>query len=212
MNLKICDDREQASNAAAEIISSAMGSALEKGAASLIVSGGSTPGRCLEVLSGMPLDWQRIAVTLSDERLVSVDHAASNERMVRQQFLVGAASAATFLTLCPANVSHIIRNLGCALVGMGEDGHFASIFPDLMSLGSLLDIDAAPGVHRVQTRANDLPRITTNLSLLLKSRTIVLLSFGEIKRNIIDAPDGFPVAALLQQNRVPVQVIWAPEE
>tara|TARA_R110002072_G_scaffold5527_9_gene35418 strand:+ start:1039 stop:1674 length:636 start_codon:yes stop_codon:yes gene_type:complete len=178
--------------------------------AMLMASGGSSPQQCLIELSAYPLDWSRVDVTLTDERLVPVTDEASNERMVRATLFTGAAKSSTFCQLSNLNVSLIASALPVTLVGMGEDGHFASIFPDLTELDSLVDIDAAPACKDVITSASPVPRCTANLSLLLRSRAILLLVFGDKKKQVLEAADGLPVSHLVNQSRVPVEVYWAP--
>lgn len=201
--------REDASRAAAQSIEAAMRNALrERAPCPLIVSGGSSPLVTFELLSKAPLDWSQVQVTLTDERLVDVTDDRSNEKMVRANLLQGSASAAAFRPLDAGPLDHL--QAGCALVGMGEDGHFASLFPDLVHLDTLLSPDAAPEARIVRTVASDVERISMNLSALLRSDLIVLLAFGDVKKQIINSPVGYPVDALLKQTKTPVDIYWAP--
>ena len=89
------DTREEASAAAAAALTAALSRRLElQGDASLVVSGGSTPGRTFELLSAAPLAWQDVHVVPSDERWVAADHDDSNERLVREKLLVNEAANA----------------------------------------------------------------------------------------------------------------------
>ena len=172
----------------------------------VIVSGGSTPKDCLEHLSKADLPWDRAMVSLTDERCVPVDDAASNEGMLREHFFVDRASAAAFQPVGDLQAD----SLSCALVGMGEDGHFASIFPDNPDLESLLDPAAEPQTQQVETAGSEHKRMTLNLAWLLQSDHILLLIFGNAKREIVNNPGELPIAALLSQDQVPVAVYWAP--
>jgi len=178
------------------------------GEAAVFVSGGSSPARCLEYLSAETLPWARVVVAPTDERCVPADHADSNERMIREHLFRAQAVSASFLRLQPCAVEQLRRQAAVALVGMGEDGHFASIFPDTRD-SELLDPDAEPSCAVVETSASPLARVTASLSLLLCARLVVLLAFGRRKRVLIEHPRHLPVSHLLHQGRVPVEIFWA---
>ncbi len=120
--------------------------------ASLAVSGGSTPKAFFEVLSLAPLEWERVDVTLVDERWVDVDDPASNERLVRQHLMQNAAASANFIGLkqpgnfdgsaqaaCDSALKRLAWPLDVVVLGMGNDGHTASFFPDAPELGEALE-------------------------------------------------------------------------
>ena len=222
------DTREQASLAAAEKITQALVRRLEaQNAASLIVSGGSTPGRCFEALAATELDWARVHVLLSDERWVPPSDEASNERLVRETLLQGKADGASLLPMYAddvdiaehcAELGKTIRTLpipfACALLGMGEDGHFASLFPDAENLQQGLDHEGPDLCLPVTTAASPHPRISLTLTALSRSDEIVLLIFGDKKRTVYErakaSGNTYPVAHLIKQKRAPVRVVWAP--
>ena len=221
-------DREAASIAAADRIEAALERRMgDESPATLVVSGGTTPARCFEHLATRALDWERVNVTLSDERWVPADDAHSNERMVRETLLTGPAGQAGFTSLydaarTPAEFSDELETrlrrvpfpFACALLGMGEDGHFASLFPDADNLAQGLDPDGSRMTLPVETAASPHPRITMTLAALSRSDEIVLLIFGDAKLAVLDraiaASNGDPVSHLLRQKRAPVHVIWAP--
>jgi 6-phosphogluconolactonase len=97
---------------------------------------------------------------------------------------------------------------------MGEDGHFASLFPDFEDLEEALDPESRDQCVMVRTAGSPYLRISLTLSALLDSNSIVLLFFGQAKRRVFEAAaagaSNYPVAALLAQDTVPVTVIWAP--
>ena len=138
------DTREEASRAAAERISNALTRRMDgNGAASLVVSGGTTPAATFAELAATPLEWSRVHVVMSDERWVPSDHEDSNEKLVRDTLLIDKAANATLLPVYSEDVQpderseqlqeelkHIPFPFACSLLGMGEDGHFASLFPD----------------------------------------------------------------------------------
>jgi 6-phosphogluconolactonase len=197
-----------------------------KASASLVVSGGSTPAVCFEFLSTTTLDWSKVTVLPSDERWVPPGHEDSNERLVRSTLLRGTAQAANFLplyrpvadpaaalALIESDLASVKRPFSAVLLGMGEDGHFASLFPDFPGLGAALDPENPLNCVLVHSAASPHPRISLTLSAMLDSNHIVLLIFGEAKRRVLElslADKGaFPAGAVLQQIRSPVTVIWA---
>ncbi len=101
-----------------------------------------------------------------------------------------------------------------SLLGMGEDGHFASLFPDFDGLQKALDPDNKAACTMVQTAGSPHLRISLTLSALLNSLHIVLLIFGEAKRLVFEAAKAgdskYPIEALLHHSREPLTVIWAP--
>ncbi|MEM9208293.1 MAG: 6-phosphogluconolactonase [Pseudomonadota bacterium] len=223
------ESRAAAAVAAAQIIKAAVCRRLAANdEATLVLSGGSSPLGVFTELLGLDMPWRRLHVTLSDERWVAPDHEASNERMLYRALLGKAnAQAARFLPLYAADTSIDERSdslsaqlrtlpfpFACSLLGMGEDGHFASLFPDAGNLAAGLDTDNPELVMPVRTAASPHPRISLTLSALSRSDTVVLLIFGEKKREVLeialDEPGRFPVGTLLRQKRAPVRVLWAP--
>ena len=100
------------------------------------------------------------------------------------------------------------------MLGMGADGHFASLFPDADNLATGLDVDAPVACIPVRTEASPYDRISLTLSALSRSDEVVLLFFGDDKREVYerakDVGNGYPVSRLLVQKRAPVHVYWAP--
>ena len=220
--------REAASFAAARHVASAVRHQLERHVrASLVVPGGASPVSCLGWLADTALDWRRVDVILSDERWVPLDHPDSNEAMVRRHLVTGSARTAHLIggfreratvqgRLCELTqkIKNLTRPFACALLGMGTDGHFASLFSDASNLEQGLEIDGEPRFISVDTKASTHPRISLTLATLVQSDCIVLLTFGDRKRQVLDQITNgarqFPVASLLMQNRAPVHVYWAP--
>lgn len=201
-----------------------------RGQAGMIATGGSTPGPLYDALSQTAAPWDRIAVTLSDERWVPPDDPASNERLLRQRLLRNLAAAARLIPLktpapSPAKaVADVDRTLNAlprpfdvTLVGMGADGHVASLFPLAPELGAAL-ADDAPLVCAV--RREDAAGVAERLSLtrraLLGSRVIIVLIEGAEKLAVYrqaqagEDIEAMPIRMVLQQRRAPVQVWWAP--
>ncbi|MGB5246258.1 MAG: 6-phosphogluconolactonase [Woeseia sp.] len=220
--------RGEASAAAASRLHDALASALsQQDKASIVLSGGSTPADTFKRLSQMPLAWDRVTVTLSDERWVPADHEDSNTRMLRNTLLTHQAQHAATLNLfrdgvdvaaalpqLEADFCALPLPFASVLLGMGEDGHFASLFPDFAGLRDALNLQSDAAFVPVSTAASPHPRISMTLSALLKSHEVILLIFGAAKRRVYeDAKAGvntLPIATLLAQTHVPLRVIWAP--
>ena len=226
--LEAFDSREAASHAAAGLLAGSLRRDLDRGSpASLVLSGGTSPGRCYELLSRADLDWRRVRLLPSDERWVPPDDPASNEHLVRCSLMQGRAAEADFLPLyragldpdqAPAAVERDLEALAdpfsAVLLGMGADGHFASLFPDFDGLRQALDPAGAERCVVVRTAGSPFVRISLTLAALLRTRETVLLFFGEDKRAVFEAAaagDGrYPVSALLAQDGENITALWAP--
>ena len=222
------ETREEASVAAAEAIAERLAARLDaQSGASVVVSGGTTPDRCFDLLSEKPLDWRRTQIVLSDERWVPPDDEASNERLVRDALLKGEAVPAKLLSVfsmttgIQARCDEIDQQIrlgpfpfACSLLGMGEDGHFASLFPDAENLEEGVDVDGEQLCIPVTTAASPHPRVSLTLAALARSDAIVLLMFGDNKLEVYEQAkrkgSKLPVAHLLKQKKAPVPVYWAP--
>ncbi|NNL55802.1 MAG: 6-phosphogluconolactonase [Woeseia sp.] len=220
--------REEASAECATRMESALRSSLRQNkSAAIVLSGGSSPADTLGKLSRANLSWDRVTLTLSDERWVAADHDDSNEKMLRETLLQNNAVSAKVLPLfCPdleataapgrlqQKMSELALPFAGVLLGMGADGHFASLFPDFSGLEAALKPDNDNAFVAVKTAASPHERISMTLATILQSREILLLIFGNDKRQVYEdarKPDSaLPVAKLLAQSRVPLRVIWAP--
>jgi 6-phosphogluconolactonase len=200
-----------------------------RGLASLVVSGGRTPLRLFELLRVQPLDWSRVCIALADERWVDPADGASNERLVRDVLLKDLAASARFLGLkngAPTpdlgavsaweTFARVPRPFDAVLLGMGDDGHTASLFPGSPNLPSALNQAAAAGCVGMWSPEPPQSRLSLNLTALLDSRRIVVLISGDSKWRTLgeaQAPgpvQDMPVRAVLRQSRTPVEVLWSP--
>ncbi len=222
------DNQSLASAAAAERVADALKKRLvDQPQASLVVTGGSTPENCYQLLANTALPWDRVHIVLSDERCVPVDHEASNEGMIRRVLMTERAASANLVSIyakelapddqCDAiaeKLNSMPTPFSLSLLGLGEDGHFASLFSDFDRLNEGLDPDSDHRCMLLRTAASRHPRITLTMSTLSRSNEILLLFFGATKRETYERaklPDcDYPVSRLLQQQRTPVHTIWAP--
>jgi 6-phosphogluconolactonase len=202
---------------------------VQRGLASLVVSGGNSPVKLFQALRTRPLDWSRVCVALADERWVEPTDAGSNEKLVRDNLLRDDAAAARFSGLKNAAASPdlgaasawetfapVPRPFDVTVLGMGDDGHTASLFPRSPNLGKALDPSAAAGCVGMRAPTEPHARLSLNLSALLDSRLVYILLLGEAKLATFTAASGggavedMPVRAVLRQERTPVEVVWAP--
>ena len=160
------------------------------GSASLVLSGGSSPIKIFEELSSIDLPWSKVQVTLVDDRLVEADNKDSNQNLILNCFLKSKAKAAQFFPLTEDLItqsSFFKKPFDVILLGMGEDGHFASLFPDMIDDFDAFNRDAKFKIFKTESQGNPfLPRITMNLSLILNSEMIVLLVKGKSKLKVLD--------------------------
>lgn len=193
----------------------------------LVVSGGKSPVPLFQALALQPLAWDRVSLTLADERWVPPEHADSNEALVRAHLLKGRAATALFVPLwtgdatpevavpaVSAALAALPRPFSQVILGLGEDGHMASLFPGAAELAQGLSTGAPVLALRPPHAPH--PRLSLSLHALLQSRDLVLMISGQAKRQVLeralgDGPvEDLPVRAILRQTAVPVSIFWAP--
>ncbi|GAA6143664.1 6-phosphogluconolactonase [Hydrogenophaga sp. 5NK40-0174] len=199
-----------------------------RGHAFLAVSGGKSPIPVFEALSQQTLNWPKVTITLVDERVVPHDHADSNTALVRQHLLKGEAAKARFVPYfdtTPAEITSrslaaltIATNerlaslpwpLDLALLGMGEDAHTASLFPDAPGLEEALT--STLPVACVEPTSAPHPRLSLTLASIIAARELVLSISGERKRQVYEAASvhadpAKPVSLVLCQSQTPISV------
>jgi 6-phosphogluconolactonase len=211
-------------------IASALEEGLAKGrGASLVVPGGRTPAAMFESLSKIELDWEDVWVSLTDERWVDTHADGSNEYLVRRHLLRNEAARANFVGLKNASpdpasgaaaawsaVAEMPRPFDFVLLGMGDDGHTASLFPNSSGLEQGLDLKGHPGCLPAVGPSEPRARLSLNLRALVDARRIAILIVGQSKwetyqRARQSGPvTQMPVRALSLQQNVPVTVYWSP--
>jgi 6-phosphogluconolactonase len=202
-----------------------------RGGASLVCSGGTTPGALYDILAQSDAPWSKVSVTLSDERWIAPTEDGSNEKLSRTRLLVGKAAAAHLVPMktadaspneAEAKVSAAIAAMplpfDVTLLGMGDDGHTASLYPHSQGLQTSLDVKYPMLVRGVHTdhAVKTGNRMTLTLRALLNSQWVVILLKGENKLRTYNAAiagtdvQEMPVRALLNQSKTPVEIYWAP--
>ncbi len=226
--------RDSWAEACANRLSDALSAGLaENGAALFAGAGGSTPSPIYARLSQADLDWSKVTATLVDERHVPETSADSNAALMKQTLITGPAAKARFLPLHHAAVTvdraaalaaHELRaaagwtggRIDAVLLGMGEDGHICSMFPESPTLKTLLHPDIPPTVLGVPPGRDGMAppqeRISLNLAWLAGARRVVLALTGETKRRVFEQMAGgdpavTPIAALIGSG-APLEVLW----
>ena len=219
--------RDDLARALAQAVGRRLAAAVDAGSAALLaVSGGTTPDRFFETLSRAEIDWPKITVTLVDERLVPDASPRSNAALVKSKLLQNRAGAASFLPLYgsgdiaadAAAAERKLRAMGraidVALLGMGNDGHTASFFPDADELETLLDPAARHLVSGVHAKSAGEPRLTLTLPPLLDAGFLALHIEGAEKRATLERAlipgSRLPIRRVMDAARAPVEIYWAP--
>ena len=220
-------DREQLMQAAADHIAQALRDGIaQRGVALLAVSGGSTPKTLFPKLAKADLDWAAVKICLVDERWVDPVEEDSNERLVRELLLQDNAAAASFIpmknaastpgegvTSRHADYEALPWPADVMQLGMGEDAHTASLFPNadelqhgLTTPRRILAVTPPVAPHR---------RMSLSLSAILDSKQIMLVAAGESKLPVLDealAGDDvreMPIRGALHAT-TPVHIFYAP--
>ena len=199
----------------------------DKGSASIAFSGGSTPKGLFTELSNKNIDWSKVTVTLVDDRWVDTTSNDSNDRLLRENLLQNYAVNATFFSLKQADnltesyladltkLANDFMPLDVAILGMGEDGHTASIFPCSAQVHQGLDENAEPSLITVVPTTVPYERVTFNFAALIQSSNLYLHVVGQSKQDVIsqalanDDASQMPIRAFLQNKDKTCNIFWA---
>jgi 6-phosphogluconolactonase len=195
----ICETSEGWAADIASHIARALQAGLDTtGHASLLVSGGSTPRPIYEILSDMDLDWANVHVALVDERWVEKDHTASNTRLIQETLLTHKPSKSRFIHMktkhatpqeAAIHVNEAYKDLpypfDAVLLGMGPDGHTASLFPYSHGLSEALnsaDIVAPITAEKSKVTGDYLDRMTLTGPAIGTAKTVIMALKGDGKK------------------------------
>ncbi|MEM6441291.1 MAG: 6-phosphogluconolactonase, partial [Pseudomonadota bacterium] len=223
-------DADQLADAAAARIAELLGGALRaRGRAVAALSGGGTPQRAYAKLANADLNWPGVNITLVDDRWAAPADPRSNHNLLDMTlFYHDGASGAGFTPLytgdatpeagcakAEAAVKKLARPFDVVVLGMGRDGHTASLFPGGDRLGEALDPEGEALLTPMRAPGAAEPRISLTLSAILQARRILLLFSGPDKQRVFRQAlnpgpvEEMPIRAVLRQRKVPVEVLCA---
>lgn len=222
------DTRTDAELVLVRQITDALVSDIEKlGRASLLVSGGSTPLALFESLSKVGIEWSKVTITLVDDRVLPDWHKDLNGRMVKEKLVINKAIDAQFIPLVTdpndksknlkdavENLSKIPQPFSVVVLGMGEDGHTASLFAGSETYEQAMDLDSSKDLFNVTPIRAPYDRISFGRRKLLEAKRLFLHFYGKSKmetlNSALEATDykEYPIAGFLQATNK-IQTIWA---
>ncbi len=222
-------DREALSDAVATRIAALTDAALgARGRAALALAGGTTSPPVFRRLAAQPLRWEDVVVVPTDERWVAYAHPDCNLRALRAAFALPGLRSLPLVPDPPAGppdagyantqLSVLPQTLDAVLLGMGADGHFASLFPGAPNLPAALDLagraDAIAIVPDPMPAAGPHPRVSLSLARLLRAHAVLLAitvadNRATLRRAQSDA-HAFPIGALLHAAGARVEIHWSP--
>lgn len=209
-----------------------------RGRAIIAFSGGSTPKPLFRELATRNIDWPRVIVTLVDERWVPIGHQLSNADLLLQNLLNELPSHPKFVplfTICASamnaeqslipvmtdychqtNSTHgAPAALDVVILGMGNDGHTASFFPDAENIAQLVDINCRSQLLSCTSPSAQVDRVTWSLPFLLNTGLLALHITGASKKAVFeqalqdDNALQLPIRATIFQDRTELQVYYA---
>lgn len=203
----------------------------QNGKAELAIPGGKTPIAVLNALAkDDSIDWDKVKVTLTDERIVSADDPMSNYAMIADVLEPLGATVEPLFDgekdwdpaeagrSADARLAGLSWPLDMIWLGMGTDGHTASIFPNVMDQA----MNAPRGRRAIGVTPNPLPpeapveRVTMTKGALTDAHTLIIVITGEDKKRLLeraieDGPSSnLPIGRVLADIEIPVDIYWAP--
>ncbi|WP_199611680.1 6-phosphogluconolactonase [Flocculibacter collagenilyticus] len=233
MNINEFESAEQLNNAFAKKLLADLQQGIDtKGHAVLAVSGGGTPKGLFKLLSQQSFEWNKVTVTLVDDRWVNTDEDASNEKLVKAHLLVNKAASANFVGLVADNylqhssafdgqaaveqkVGELPLPFDAVILGMGEDGHTASLFPCSEQIIDGLSPTNNALTIAVEPKTAPHQRISFTFAALINSQKLYLHIVGENKRSVLQQAMAdnnsfeMPIRAFIHQTDTPFEVMFA---
>ena len=158
---------------------------LDKSISRIVLSGGSTPASFYKLLSETDIKWSNYEITLSDERDVEILDPLSNEGSIKA-IINNNSFNKSFISLAKEGAQSrldLIKSYDLCILGMGDDGHIASIFPNMSNLSEALHHKSS--LINLNDGYPDVSRLTMTLNEINKSKQIILLIKGEKKFNLL---------------------------
>ena len=190
-----------------------------KGRATLLVSGGSTPKKLYEILSNTVIDWNNVNVGLIDERFVATDTDESNEFLIKNTLLKNKAEDAKFiglvhnlndykenLNIAISKNKALYKSITCSILGMGLDGHTASLFPNSEKVYTDDNIFGDKIIINTIASSEPSNRISYTKSKILSSKHLFLYFNTKEKLDIFNSAkennnaSAKPISAFIHQN------------
>ena len=227
MHFTAFDDSDALAKWLADNVAETLTTAIDaKGRASLVVSGGSTPGKFFKALSAKDIAWENVAVTLADDRCVPTSSNRSNQRLITLELLQGNAAKAHLVPVYKENCSdeelaaieeeiRSMMDFDVVVLGMGTDGHTASLFPGADNLEKATRQEEPAILMTMNAPGAGEPRVTLSVPALTSATALFLHIEGDKKRETLDQaleagdPAKMPIRFILEQ-RPDLRVIWAP--
>ena len=199
-----------------------------KGEANLLVSGGSTPKKLYEILSNKKIDWKNVSIGLIDERFVATNTEESNELLIKNTLLKNKAADAKFIGLI-FNINDYKENLNitiskhkpfyksitCSILGMGSDGHTASLFPNFEEVYTDDSIYGDKMIINTKATSEPSKRISYTKAKILSSKHLFLYFNGKEKLDVFNSAKKNknasirPISAFIHQNINTLNVFYS---
>ncbi|MGM0429858.1 MAG: 6-phosphogluconolactonase [Pseudomonadota bacterium] len=220
------DNNQELTDSLCERVVSILSKAIaERGEAILVVSGGRTPKPLFEKLSHSPLPWSKVTILLADERWVLPDSDDSNDKLVKTTLLKNKAAQASYIGLFTGHESAknaeerqsqkvgALPTFDVVILGMGTDGHTASLFPCCDELDE--GMTSAKAVIATQPKSAPYERLSLTKQRLLNSRHVFFHITGDDKWTVLDKamaspdPKRYPISEFVHSAQVPTEVFYA---
>jgi len=198
----------------------------KKGRASMAVSGGSTPIRLFKEFSLLSIDWTKIDLTLADDRWVDAKNADSNELLVRTHLIKNKAAQVNFISLkndaktakegqiySEKMLRKITLPFDVIVLGMGSDGHTASLFPCSDELPEAMNLSNSNYLISTSPKTVPYERISLTARVILDSKNIFLHLNGSSKLHTLESameykdPNKMPIYTFLKNG---LSIYWSP--